>query len=237
MTAKKKNDEESGKPTRKLTSQRLLKNRPHEAEESPTPPEQGKKKPTAAAFAEAAAQVPAENVETKAVPQQQELLAPPEEAARPSPVQNGRIHAMYIGLGLERDKDNEKLVHLDFSFVLETDVHDEDGLIPEKAMHAWHYLQRSGEKGVMLNGIPPVTFDVWLEPKAKKPELHLPGAAFSKAVVQVVEEVGKGKAREVTRFKFRLLVERDDDVIDFAAWRDGEEFWITMPETQGKLKS
>jgi len=228
MTAKKQSKENS-KTT--LTSQRLLKNRPHDPPEATPPPDA--KKPPVAVFAEAAKQVPAENVET-AAPKQQELLAAPEAAARPEPVQNGRIHAMYVGLGLERDKDGEKLARLDFSFILEAGIHED--VIPEKVREAWEFLRISQEKGVMLNGIPPVTFDVWEKPTDKKPELHLVGATFSKAIVQVIEEVGKGKAKKVTRFAFRLLVERDEDVIDFAAWRDGEEFWITMTETQGKLK-
>jgi hypothetical protein len=230
-SVKPKNSEESGSRKTKLTSQRLLPNRP--VDPDPSPPGDAKKPNVKAAFAEAAKLVPPENVEP---PKQAELLAAPEAAARPAAVQNGRIHAMYNGLGLERDKDGEKFVHLDFSFILELGMHDgEVDLIPEKVLVAWNYLKQSGEKGVMLNGIPPVTFDVWLEPKAKKPELHLAGAEFSKAIVQVVEEVGKGKAKKVTRFAFRLLVERDEDVIEFAAWRDGEEFWLTMPETQGKL--
>jgi hypothetical protein len=227
---KPKNSEGSGSPKTKtkLTSQRLLPNRP--VDPDPSPPGAEKKPNVKAAFAEAAKLVPPENVEP---PKQAELLAPPEAAARPAAVQNGRIHAMYNGLGLERDKDGERLVHLDFSFILEPAIHD--SFIPDKVLEAWRFLQTSGEKGVMLNGIPAVTFDVWIEPKAKKPELHLAGAEFSKAIVQVVEEVGKGKAKKVTRFAFRLLVERDEDVIEFAAWRDGEEFWLTMPETQGKL--
>jgi len=161
-----------------------------------------------------------------------ELLADPADAVKPSPVQNNRLHATYIGLGLERDKDKEKLVHLDFSFTLEA---EHDGHLPAKVKHAWDYLRESGDKAVQVQGIPAVTLDVYDEPKVKKPLLHLVGAEFSKAIVSIIEEVGKGKAVKKTRFAFRLLVERDEDVIQFAAWNDGEEFWITMPMTQASM--
>src|SRR5260370_29021678 len=89
-------------------------------------------------------------------PQQAELVAAPEEAGRPIAVQNGRMLATYVGLGLERDKDGGKLVHLDFSFPLE-DAHD--GHIPRRVKDAWEWLKLSGNKAVQIIGIPAVTLD------------------------------------------------------------------------------
>jgi hypothetical protein len=219
-----------GKPT----SARLLKNRPLEKGEqefSGTLSEQDEKRSTKEVFAEAAAGVGPEAVEQ--VPQQAELLAAPEEAARPIAVQNGRMLATYVGLGLERDKNNEKLVHLDFSFPLE-DAHD--GHIPKKVKDAWEWLKESSNKAVQIIGIPAVTLDVYLDPKEKKSELHLLGAEFTKAIISLIEEVGKGKAKMVTRFSFRLRFSRLAKVIEFAAWRDGEEFWLKMPVTQESIE-
>jgi hypothetical protein len=211
------------KKEKEPTSARLLKNRPlDDADDVEVRPKQ-------AVFAEAATQVGPENIET---PQQAQLLAAPEEAVRPIAVQNGRMLATYVGLGLERDKDNEKLVHLDFSFPLE-DGHR--GFIPKKVAEAWSFLKESDNKLIQIKGIPPVTLDVYLDPTAKKCELHLVGAEFSKAVVQLIEEVGKGKAVMVTRFAFRLCVTRKPTVIDFAAWRDGESFWLRMLSTQKSM--
>src|SRR6266849_7377903 len=117
------------------TSARLLKNRPLDAEK-----DTADVRPPAVqqAFATAAAEVGAEHVEAS---QQAELLAAPEEAARPIAVQNGRMLATYVGLGLERDKDGGKLVHLDFSFPLEE---SHDGHIPHKVKDAWEWLKESG---------------------------------------------------------------------------------------------
>lgn len=222
---KKKDKEKPTEPNAKLTSARLLKNRPLDPDK-----DDAEVRPKGDVFAEAAAQVGEENIEAPAQPP---LLAMPEQAKVPVSVQNGRIFATYVGLGLERDKDGEKLVHLDFSFPLE-DAHN--GFIPRKVKDAWDFLKLSDNKLIQIKGIPPVTIDVYLTATAKRSELHLTGAAFSKAVISLIEEVGKGKAKIVTRFAFRLCVERDTDVIDFAAWRDGEEFFITMPPTQKTLK-
>jgi hypothetical protein len=208
-----------------LTSSRLLKNRPLDPEK-----DDAEVRPKGEVFREAAAELGPEHIEA---PQQAELLAAPEEAARPVAVQNGRMLATYVGLGLERDKNNEKLVHLDFSFPLE-DAHD--GYVPKKVKEAWLWLKDSGNKAVQIIGIPPVTLDVFLDPKAKRGELHLPGAGFSKAVISLIEEVGKGKAKMVTRLSFRLLTERTKDVIEFAAWMDGQEFWITCEPTQKQME-
>lgn len=230
MRKKAGSDTSSEKPT----SARLLPNRPLDAETinqlEKNPVEVDPEHPVAQAFAEAAAEVGPEHVEE---PKQTELLAMLEQAKVPIAVQNGRIFATYVGLGLERDKDGEKLVHLDFSFPLE-DAHN--GFIPKKAKDAWDFLKESDNKLIQIKGIPPVTLDVYTTSTEKRPELHLVGAAFSKAVISLIEEVGKGKAKMVTRFAFRLCVERSADVIEFAAWRDGEEFFITMPATQKALK-
>jgi hypothetical protein len=199
--------------TAKPTSARLLPNRPADPEE----PAAGKT---------------IDEVESQV--KTPELLADPVDAVKPSPVQNNRLHATYVGLGLERDKDEEKLVHLDFSFTLEKE-HETGHHLPEKVKHAWHYLQESGDKAVQVQGIPAVTLDVYAEPKEKRQLLHLVGAAFSKAVVSIIEEVGKGKAVKKTRFAFRLLVERTPEVMEFAAWNDGEQFWISMPATQKSM--
>jgi hypothetical protein len=210
--------------TTSVTSARLLKNRPLDHDKDDV-----EVRPKGEVFAEAAAQVGPENIEA---PQQAELIAAPEAAVRPQSVQNGRMLATYVGLHLERNKDGEKLIHLDFSFPLE-EAHD--GFVPKRVKEAWQWLKESGNKAVQIIEIPPVTLDIYLDPKEKKAELHLVGAEFSKAVIQLIEEVGKGKAKMVTRFAFRLRVERDSDTVEFAAWRDSEEFWLKMAATQKAL--
>jgi hypothetical protein len=161
-----------------------------------------------------------------------DLLADPQDAVRPVAVQNGRFLATYIGCKLERDKDQEKLVHLQFSIALQT---EHDGYLPKKVKLAWDYLIQSHDKLVQVAEIPAVTLDLYVDTRDRKPLLHLVGAEFSKAIVGIFEETGKGKLNKVTRFAFRLLVERDEKTMHFAAWNDGEQFWITMPPTQKSI--
>lgn len=177
-----------------------------------------------------------ENAEPEPKPGDQvaapELLAKDADAGKPNVVQNGRIHATYLGLGLERDK-GRKLVHLDFSFrLVDGQMND---LIPEKVAHAWNYLAKSGDKLIEVRNLPAVTIDVYNSPKDDRAIFHNVGAPFSKAVVAIREEVGKGKTIEVVRFSFRLRLERTPEVIQFAAWRDEEDFWLEIPRTQRHL--
>jgi len=207
----------------KLTSQRLLSNRPADPEDPP-PPAPKKIHP----IAEAAAVLGPEHV---VEPKQKELLAAPEEAKKPVAVQNGRLLASYVGLGLERNKDGDAYVHLDFSFPLEK---EHDGFIPKRVKEAWEWLKLSGNPLVQVGGIPGVQLRVFVDPKEKNSLLSV-DADFSKAVIQVVEETGKGKSKLVTRFKFRLLMERSKKVIEWGAWNDGAEFWLKIEPLQREL--
>ncbi len=176
---------------------------------------------------------PLDDVAADEPPVHPDLLAKPEDAVQPVSVQNGRLLATYLGLRLDRDKDKKKLAHLDFSFPLE-EAHD--GYLPRKVKEAWEWLSESGNKLVQVQGIDAITLDVFTTPTRAQRLIHVAGAEFIKAIISVVEEVGKGKAKMVTRFSFRLKVERNDEVIHFAAWNDGEEFWIQMPATQGEIE-
>lgn len=212
------------------TSARLLQNRPVDPRE-----DDGEVRPPSArdkAFSEAAEELTPEEIAAKDTQVEHPALLADEAAAKiPVAVQNDRMHATYLGLGLEREKD-QRLVHLDFSFPLEA-VHN--GYLPRKVKDAWEYLLSSKNKMIQILGVPPVTLSLYQGPGSRKATLHLIGADFAKAIVSIIEEVGKGKTKKVTRFAFRLIVPRTEEIIAFAAWHDGEEFWITMPTTQKNI--
>jgi hypothetical protein len=233
MTKSKEGSKKASRTTRtatRPTSARLLPNRPLDpkTDDADVRPPSAREK----TFGAAAAELGPESIEQPGQVTHPELLASAEEATRPVAVQNGRMLATYVGLGLERGKENEKLVHLDFSFPLEE---SHNGHVPTKVKDAWDYLITSENKLIQISEVAAVTLSVFSDPKKERPLLHLTAASFSKAIVSIVEEVGKGKAKKVTRFSFRLLVERTDKVIEFGAWNDGEEFWLTMPATQKHL--
>ncbi len=150
-------------------------------------------------------------------------------AVEPTPIVNDRMVATYVGLSLSRDKDGEKLCSLEFSMTL-TKEHDD--YVPKKVADAHEWLVDSDNKMIQVNHIKPHTVDIYDEPNAKKPLLHVVGGTVEKASVAMIEETGKGKAKKVIRFVFRLCVERDDKAIAFGAWNDESQFWLDMDQTQ-----
>jgi hypothetical protein len=148
------------------------------------------------------------------------------------PIQNDRVAATYVGMGLARDKKDEKLVFLEFSFTM-TKHHTD--FVPEKVADAFKWLERTDNKSIVVNHIEPQTVDVFETPKDKKPAIHLSGASVQAASVAMIEESGKGKTKKVIRFRFRLMVERSEAAINFAAWRDQEQFWLVLVDTQAKI--
>lgn len=212
----------------KPTSARLLKNRPAETSSDDTAAQKAPLGVVGRAL-EQIGEADAEHVEQVQHP---DLLASAEDADKPAEVQNGRILATYLGLGLERNKERDKLVHLNFTFPI-TDEHMK--LIPQKVWEAAEFLLESGDKSHECQALPLATLDIYDDPKEKQSRLHVVGAQYTKADVAVVEETGKGEIKEVVRFKFRLLMERTLPIMKFADWHDGEQFWIEIPSTQGDL--
>jgi hypothetical protein len=149
------------------------------------------------------------------------------------PIQNDRIAATYVGMGLARDKKDEKLVFVEFALTM-TKLHAD--YVPEKVADAFKWLERTDNKSIVVNHVEAQTVDIFETPKEKKPALRVVGADVLKATVAMIEENGKGKTKRVIRFSFRLLVERSEEVIEFAAWRDEETFWLKMGDTQGSIK-
>jgi hypothetical protein len=153
-------------------------------------------------------------------------------AVEPTQIVNKRMVAQYVGLSLSRDKDGEKLCSLDFSMTL-TKEHDD--YVPKKVAAAHKWLVKEDNKIIGVNHIPAQTMDIYDDPKAKKPVIHIVGATVERASLSMIEETGKGKSKKVIRFSFRLKVERDEETIDFAAWQDENQFWLDMNETQSSL--
>lgn len=149
------------------------------------------------------------------------------------PIVNKRMVVTYNNLSLSRDKDGEKLVTLEFSQTLTADHSD---YIPAKLSAAYSWLLRNDNKLIQINHVPDQTIDVYADPKEKKPLLHLVGATVERAIVALIEETGKGKSKKVVRCAIRFKVERDEKTIDFAAWNDDQQFWITMAQTQQEIE-
>jgi len=81
-------------------------------------------------------------------------------------VQNGRMLATYSDSDSNAIKNNEKLVHLDFSFALEMRTMVS---FRRKVKEAWKFLKDSDNKLIWIKGIPPITLGVFMDPKARSP--------------------------------------------------------------------
>jgi hypothetical protein len=172
-------------------------------------------------------------METKEEPIQPPLIPDADiPAVEPTPIVNDRIVATYVGLSISRDKNEEKLCSLEFSMTL-TEKHDR--YLPKKVAKAHAWLVETDNKLVQVNHVKPQTVNIFDDPKEKKPILHIVGGTIERASVAMIEETGKGKTKKVIRFVFRLCIERDDKAIAFAAWRDTEQFWLEMDQTQMKI--
>jgi hypothetical protein len=114
-----------------------------------------------------------------------------------------------------------------------TEKHDK--YVPRKVAKAHSWLVESDNKLVKVDHIKPQTVNVFEDPKDKKPVLHIVGGTIESASVAMIEESGKGTSKKVIRFDFWLCSERDDRAIAFAAWRDTEQFWLEMDQTQMKI--
>lgn len=206
------------KQTKGPTSARLLRNRPADPDDR--------------ASLTMAEQEQAVKESEKEAPIQGQLIPDADvKAIEPSAVQNGRVAATYLGDSKTREKD-QKLVYLAFSFTL---TNEHKAHVPQKVADAQTWLSRTDNKSVDVNHLPPQTVEVFESPTTKQRELHLVGAAMTKASVSMIEETGKGKSKKVIRFKFSLLVERDDDLKAFTWENDDRQFWLELNETQASL--
>lgn len=155
------------------------------------------------------------------------------EVKIPKPVSNKRFVSTYTNCSLMRDKKNEKLITLMFSAVL-TPEHED--LVPEKIFDARQWLLKQDNKLVQVDHIPAQTVDVFDGPKSETELLHFIGAKVEKSVVSIVEESGKGKAQKVARLMLHFTVERTAETVGFAAWNDGQQYWLIVKDTQKRLK-
>jgi hypothetical protein len=198
-----------------------------------------KDKPTSARSKSLAPEEPLTKAEQEAAEEAEPIQAPliADEDMPPvveaEPIQNGRIAATYVGMSLDRDKEDEKLVHLIFSFKV---TRDHEELIPDKFFKAYKWLLSSDNKSVGIDNVDDQTIDVYTKPDGKKEALHLSVAKIVSAKTEAIEENGKGKTKHVVRCKFSAVIERSEKAIAFAAWRDGESFWLTIVQSQDSIK-
>lgn len=166
--------------------------------------------------------------------EQQSLLETDAEA--PSTVKNGYLAAEFVKPHTERDKNDKAFVGIEISFPL-LGEHRGENILPRRVIEVWDGLVNLGVDNISVDGVPAQVVELALAPDAieKATTLKLPFAEITNAQITVVEAKGDGKAKDVTRLKFRVKVEWDSDVWRFAGKHFAHTVWLKMQQAQGSL--
>lgn len=155
----------------------------------------------------------------------------------PSTVRDGHMLVNYLFPDYEREEDG-LMVAMEFSMVL-TDDHK--GMLPDAVEAAWAYLRESDEKAIKFKdgNIEDQTIELRIAPDEKKAVLKLADVEIKNASLSWIKEKGKGKAKNVIRFKFQVVAGAGDGnraIRDFADTEIDNQLWMMIGATQGKLK-
>jgi len=168
-------------------------------------------------------------------PTQQQLpgvVGPPDT---PQVIRNKQMFVEFVEAILMRDKDDEPLLKMKFSFML-TPEHEQ--YLPEEVVDAWRIVKLGHCKRYDIKEIevPAQTIAINLVPDDEAVvDLKIVGAVIEKPSLQVIEETGTGKSKTGIRFSFIAVTSRDEAPTEFAIQHDGDGVWLAMQRTQGKL--
>jgi hypothetical protein len=180
---------------------------------------------------------PADKDETKSttIAEQEEQLelsgATTIEAELPKQVQNGMILATMLKPDFEEGKDDKRFVGVALSFQL-TDEHWD--MLPDKILDAWKFVNKGGTKRIDIIDIPPQSLEVGFAPDTAV-EIEIPWTDIRKASISMIEETGKGEAKEIIRFKFVAFSEVESSVVRFCSKYFGKAVWIKLEKSQVEL--
>ena len=168
--------------------------------------------------------------------QEQQVLDIPgaklEEQPGPITVVNGRILADYVKPIFSRDSNDDRFIALEFAVKL-TEAHKT--ILPRKVLDAWGFVADDGGNGVKDIPVKPQTVRIFLTSDDSAEELLIVGGIIEHAKVDIVEERGAGEAVKFTRYSFRVSNERSKNLVNFAAWHDGQSVWLECKPTQASL--
>src|SRR5216683_1552323 len=160
-------------------------------------------------------------------PEQQTLVDA--KAETPQMVRNGYLAAEFVKPHTERDKNDKAFVAIEISFPL-LEEHRLAKVLPSRVIEVWDGLVDLGVDNISVDGVPAQVVELALAPDAieKATTLKLPFAEVTNAQITVVESKGDGKAKDVTRLKFRVKVEWDIETWRWAGKHFGHQVWIKL---------
>jgi len=154
-----------------------------------------------------------------------------EQPKRPVVV-GDRFEAFYLKPSFSKTKDGKKLVGLRFTVPLE-DEHE--GLLPKIVHDGYRDVKKKGRNRIGFNGVPGQCVDIYLSQDIKEESLTLPAAKFLNSRIDIIERKGEGATRKVIRLSFTLQVEQSHEVRNFATENHGNNFWLTIDESEEPL--
>jgi hypothetical protein len=175
----------------------------------------------------------ADAVASERDPSQQALPGAESVPDTPQVIRNKQMFVDFVEAVLARDKDDNPLLKLKFSFML-TPEHEEH--LPPQVVRAWNIVKEGNCKRYDVIEVHPQTIEVNLVPDDEQVvDLKMVNAIIEKPTLQLIEESGSGKNRTGIRFSFLAITSRDKEPTEFAIRHDGEGVWIRMHATQGSL--
>jgi hypothetical protein len=186
---------------------------------------------------EAEAQEFAETVATPAderTPTQQELPGTETVPDAPQVIRNKQMLVKFVEAIMARDTDDNALLKMKFSFML---TPEHEAYLPSEVVEAWNIVKQGHCKRYDIIEVPPQTIEVNLVPddEGAPPDLKILSATIEKPSLQFIEESGSGKNKSGIRFSFLAIMDRDVAPTEFAIKFDGDDVWLAMGSTQGRL--
>jgi hypothetical protein len=157
------------------------------------------------------------------------LLA--EQPPKPKVVGN-RFEVFYLKPIFAKTPKGDITVSLAITLPLE-DSHD--GLLPKIIHDGYRDITKKGRKGMTFTELPGQHAAFYLTSDIKEESLVLPAAKMINASLALVQRKGEGEARKVIRLSFRLQVKLSKEVAHFAEHNLGNNFWLSLKETEEPL--
>jgi hypothetical protein len=163
---------------------------------------------------EPAEKEPAEKGDEKEVdeaPVQGELLGAPQKAPSPA-IMFGKMAMHFVGYKAKKNKEREKIVHVDLSVELDEKAHK--GRFPQEIETAWKGLLRDNLNYVSPGGFGAQIIKLYGVPDYEEPDCDVIALITQCEISRIVEK-GKGESREVIRLTLRLETDLHKDMDAF----------------------
>jgi hypothetical protein len=159
------------------------------------------------------------------------LLAP--QPPKPTVV-GDRILMHYLKPTFSKTKKGTRLIAMHLSFAL-TEAHTADSLLPEKIRNKWELIGKEGLTFMEVSGVPGQRVEFYMTQDIDDIKLLLGAAEMTDVALAVIQKKGDGEATRIIRLSFRLQVPVTQDVEQFAVTNYGNDFWLTLQETEDDL--